>query len=187
MTRGWFKMPGRPGERSIDEQLTGLHEALAECRGKSVLDLGCAEGLISLSFAQAGAAKITGIEREAKHIEVAQHLRFPDGCEVKFKRMNLKRVTSADAVPHDIVLALCVIHKLDFPERGLRFAAQCARNLLCLRSGRGSTDGIIYGKYSRQPCDSTAVMREEGFWLEKIVDGAEGRDEPVEYWRRMRG
>ncbi len=166
--------------------MVGLQSAIEECAGKSVLDLGCAEGLISLEFAKAGAATILGIEREAKHLEVAQHLRFPDGCLAKFMRLNLKTVTPNYSMPHDIVLCLAIIHKLEVPEVGLRFAARCCRDLLLLRSGAGSIDGIIYGKYSRKPCDSAAVMRDEGFTLEKTLDGAEGRDQPVEYWRRVK-
>lgn len=186
MTQGWFDMKGRPGARSLAEQMEGLQPALDECGGKSVLDLGCAEGLIALEFARAGAAVILGIEAQARFIEVAQTLRFPDGCEAKFQRMNLKRVTPADAIPHDIVLCLAIIHKLKHPETGLRFAARSARDLLLLRSGRGAIDGIIYGKYSRTPCDSAAVMRSEGFELEKTCDGAAGHDQPCEYWRRIR-
>lgn len=182
--RGWFKMRGRPGARTLAEQMEGLQPALAECAGKSVLDLGCAEGLISLEFAKAGAASILGVEREPQHIEVAQTLRFPGACVARFMRMNLKTITAADCFPHDIVLCLAIIHKLEVPEIGLRFAARSARDLLLLRSGAGSIDGIIYGKYSRTPCDSAAVMRNEGFTLERTCDGAEGRDQPVEYWRR---
>lgn len=182
--RGWFKMRGRQGARTLAEQMEGLQPALAECAGKSVLDLGCAEGLIALEFARAGATNILGIEAQPRFIEVAQGLAFPDGCEAKFQRVNLKRVTPDDAIPHDIVLCLAIIHKLKHPEIGLRFAARSARDLLLLRSGAGSIDGIIYGKYSRTPCDSAAVLRNEGFTLERTCDGAEGRDQPVEYWRR---
>ena len=184
MGRGWFKLRGRTWDRTLDEQIMALTPALAECAGKRVLDLGCAEGLISLEFAKAGAVRVLGIEREDDHFKVAQSLVFAGPCALKFKQWNLNNADPGRPLDYDIVLALGIIHKLEFPEVGLRFAARSAKELLLLRSGRGSVNGIIRGKQSGNTCDTAVVMREEGFVLERTVEGPVGRDEPVGYWRR---
>ncbi|MGP1675906.1 MAG: class I SAM-dependent methyltransferase [Burkholderiales bacterium] len=184
MSRGWFKMPRRPGDRTLAEQILALAPALAECCGKTVLDLGCAEGLISLEFAKAGAIRVLGIDREEFHLEVANKLGYAGPCVLKFKQWDLNKADPATSLSYDIVLCLGIIHKLGLPGRGLMFAARSAKTLLLLRSGRGSVDGIIRGKHSGRTCDSAAVMRAEGFVLEKTIDGPVGRDEPVEFWRR---
>ena len=184
MAKAWFKLPGKAGDRTLAEQSLALAPALAECAGKRVLDLGCAEGFISLEFAKAGAIRVLGIERETDHFEAAQSLVFEGLCALKFKQWNIKQSDPGKPLDYDIVLALGIIHKLEFPERGLRWAARSAKELLLLRSGRGSVNGIIKSKYYAHTCDSAAVMQEEGFTLEKTVDGPVGRNEPVEYWRR---
>lgn len=184
--KGWLKIPGvQDGDRTLEEQMMAVRPALALCAGKTVLDLGCAEALISIEFAKAGASRILGIEREADHLEVAHRMIRSYWNIIELRHFNLKDVNADEPIPHDIVLCLSIIHKLEFPEIGMRFAARSAREWLLLRSGRGSINGIIYGKYSRNTCDSAAVMREEGFVLDRVVDGPRERKEPVEYFRRV--
>lgn len=180
---GWLKIPGvQDGDRTLAEQIAALAPALAECRGKAVLDLGCAEGLISLEFSKAGASFVLGVDNKASHLEVARRVCKAKGLE--FKEINLKNADPETPFTFDIVLALGIIHKLTLPDAGLRFAARSAKNLLLLRSGRGSVNGIISGKHSGVSCDSHAILREEGFALEKAVTGPPPESEQVEYWRR---
>lgn len=184
MRKGWFKLPGQEGDRTLEEQIFALQPALAECKGKTVLDMGCAEGLISFEFAKAGATRVLGIDVVYAHLEVANSLK--GDLPVEFKRYNLKKVRGERAgVKFDIVLALGVIHKMDYPIHALEWAARSCNDLLLLRSGLGARNGIIKGKHSGITCDSHAVLKREGFKLEKTEKGSNGHHEDVEYWRKI--
>jgi len=73
VNKGWFSTPGRPGDRTLDQQLNG--RLFMEARGKTVLDVGCAEGLISIELAKAGAIAVHGVEIVPEHVKVANKLR----------------------------------------------------------------------------------------------------------------
>jgi 2-polyprenyl-3-methyl-5-hydroxy-6-metoxy-1,4-benzoquinol methylase len=123
--KGWFKLPGQDGDRSVKGQLVGLARALEACRGKTVLDLGCAEGAIALEFARAGATRILGVEVVAEHLEVARRLCAGYPCE--FRHEDLNRTRLAEGEQFDVVLALAIIHKLKHPAERLRYFAALAR------------------------------------------------------------
>lgn len=197
MTRGWFQVPGirDVGDRTIAEQLIGLEGALAQCRGNTVLDLGCAEGCIAAEFAKAGAASVVGIEALSTHIEVAEKIRAalpPDVARViTFQVADLRDVilqARADGAVrrYDIVLALGIIHKLRDPEQALRFAADSADHLLCLRGpGRAELNrsgGVIKAKHGSGMVNVPDTMKERGFVLRAVIDGVRG--EGVQYWER---
>ncbi len=181
MRHGWFAIPGvQTGDRSIEEQLTALLPALAEASGKTVLDLGCAEGLLGRAFAQAGAKHVHGMESVRDHLAVAR--RVCKGLAMSFELAELNQLP--EPKQYDIVLALGIIHKLHDPGAGLRWAASCARDLFLIRSGRGDRNGIIHSKHRRASCDRDAVLREAGLELERTVQGPSERLEDVQYWRR---
>jgi len=184
MDKGWFDIPGvRRGDRTLKEQLMGLEPALAECKGKTVLDLGCAEGLIAREFARAGAASVLGIELLQAHIVVAQ-VQCRDYPQVRFIRSHLDDyIKTRESFPkYDIVLALGIIHKLLDPNIPLRFAAQSARDLVLFRAPAKKTNGQVKSKHSNVLCDVPAVMTGEGFVDEQTIPGVRG--EAVQYWRR---
>lgn len=161
-----------------------LRDALSEVQGKTVLDLGCAEGLIAIEFSKAGASYVLGVDSVDEHLRAAGVQ--SRGHNVSFKKMDLLKANPDTPADFDIVLALGIIHKMRYPERLMRFAARSARELLLLRSGTASTDGIIRSKHYRNNfCDVPAIMIDEGLVLEKIVEGPKGQMENVEYWRKV--
>jgi SAM-dependent methyltransferase len=184
LRKGWFKIDGvQDGDRTLEDQIVAVRPALTEAAGKTVLDLGCAEGLIAREFALAGASDVLGIESVAGHLEVAR--RICDGLAIRFLHANLSNAGQMDVGQFDIVLGLGVIHKLEFPEIGLRFAARSCKALLLLRSGRRVTGGLIHSKRDpKNVCDSHALLRADGFEMEKVVTGSARFLEDVEYWRR---
>lgn len=192
MDKGWFKVPGiRPhGDRSLDEQRMGLEKALAECKGKRVLDLGCAEALISREFALAGAKEVVGMELLAPHLDVAR--KVCKGLPVRFIQAHLGDWATRHPVPGDrfeIVLALGIIHKLDDPGLLMRWAAYSAKELLCFRAPAKKTeapsgDYLIKSKFTNTTCNVPETMRAAGFVDEGTHNGVRG--EAVQYWRRTR-
>ena len=185
MVKGWFKVPGiRPdGDRTLAEQLMGLQPALAETRGKTVLDLGCAEGLITNEFAKAGAKRVTGIELLASHLAVAKII-CRDHTNVNFICEHIgEYIKGLETFPqYDIVLALGIIHKLEDPGVPLRFAAKSARELLVFRAPAKKYDGLIKSKFTDSMCNVPEIMAEEGFLEEQLIPGVRG--EAAQYWRR---
>jgi len=187
MADRWFKIKGQAkGDRTLEEQMTGLQPALAGTPGRSVLDLGCAEGLIGREFARAGAAAVHGVEMQERHLIIARELCA--GLPMTFQCADLDEMAARDsALPprYDIVLALAVLHKLFAPENGARFCARASRSLVVVRLPANSeaNRGILRSKHNPAvSCDLTAVMTKNGFALERTLPGP--RQEPVQYWRR---
>lgn len=186
--KGWFIIPGvQDGDRTVEEQVEALKPAIAESSGKTVLDIGCAEGLAGREFALAGARCVFGIDSVDGHIEIARQMCA--GLPMEFAVAKLGKdpmpVSPFGNEQFDIVLALGVSHKLRHPEIGINIAAQSSAGLVLLRRGLRQTGGVISSKhYPENTCDTYALMREHGFEMEKVVDGPPPHCEAVEYWRR---
>lgn len=189
MSKGWLKVPNiRPdGDRTLQEQMLGLDRALTECKGKTVLDLGCAEGLIGLEFAKAGAARVVGIELLETHLQVARKAcKGYSQMEFICAHLGIHIRDNPDPEQFDIVLALGIIHKLDDPNIPLVWAARAAKGLLCFRAPakveRWGADYYVKSKFKDFRCNVPQTMRAQGFVDEGIIPGVRG--EGVQYWRR---
>lgn len=183
--KGWLKIPGvQDGARTLQEQMLGLAPALDETPGKTVLDLGCAEGLIALEFAKAGARSVYGIDYNATLIDVARaEMAKSDALPVEFKHADLTGIINARRrVKYDIVLALAVLHKLPDPAEGLRFCAQSARSLIVVRLPYGSTGNLRAKHAPYRRTDIREILPACGFVRERKEPGPRG--EWVQYWRR---
>lgn len=181
---GWLRIPGvQPdGDRTVEEQMIGLAPALREARGKTVFDIGCAEGVISLAFLDAGASEVYGVDIHAPHLQVAWALsRGRQG--VRFDHADLREL--GERVPtkrYDIVLALGVIHKLWEPWVGAEYALRSCKGLLCLRPPGGVRNGVMHSKHRpNNLVDFHEMARRYRFTLDRVEEST--RDEIVEYWR----
>lgn len=182
MEKGWYIIPGvQDGDRTLEEQMQAVLPALRECAGKRVLDLGCAEGLMAIEFAKAGAAHVHGMEWLERHLAVAAKM-AGDLPNITFTRVHLKYPPVAE--PFDIVLCLGVVHKLHDPGPGLRWAMACTNGLLLFRAGLRQKGGVVFSKHSTASVDAHAMLRQGGFTLEKVIRGPKPHEEKVEYWRR---
>jgi 2-polyprenyl-3-methyl-5-hydroxy-6-metoxy-1,4-benzoquinol methylase len=133
-TQGWFQGvgPGK-GYRTLAEQLTGLETVLASAGGASVLDLGCAEGLISREFARRGAERVDGLSIIGGEITIGRELcrDLPVNlhvCDLGHWDDWLAANPQALLPRYDIVLALSIFHKVEdigrLVERALTFAGE---------------------------------------------------------------
>ncbi len=177
----WFDIPGvTNGARTLQEQMLGLQPALDEAPGKAVADLGCAEGMISLEFAKAGAKSIYACDCNAEMIKTAREL--VGNASVMFERKDLNDMIAGEAKQYDIVLALAIIHKLRDPAEATRFIADSARSLVVVRLPYGSRGAFKSKSAPHAQCDTHEVFRDRGFELERTVEGP--RRELLNYWRR---
>lgn len=181
-TRGWFSLPERPGDRTLEQQLRGLAPLIAEVRGKRVLDLGCAEGLIALELAREGAQHVDGVEIVPGHVAIANRLAEERNLPCKFVQADANRYTPM--TEYRIVLMLAVLHKLQEPaERARHFASLCT-DLCVIRLSPDGTEIIDDARSLNVPQDIGAVMRAEGFVVERSELGP--FDEVTWYYRRKR-
>lgn len=189
--KGWISVPGirEHADRTLAEQLIGLEAAIAEARGKTVLDLGCAEGVIGREFARAGATRVLGIESLPGHLEVAR-LACAAETQMEFAQAYLQDWIPAHPEPEvfDIVLALGIIHKVYDPGEALRFACRSCRDLLLFRAPAHAWEGWVRAKHrapgavDKGKVHVPTAMAEEGFRFIRKIAGARG--EAVEYWER---
>lgn len=188
--KGWISVPGirEHADRTLEEQLLGLEPAIADARGKSVLDLGCAEGVIGREFARAGATRVLGIESLEGHLEVAR-LACAAETQMEFARAHIQNWIAEHPDPEqfDFVLALGIIHKVFEPGDVLRFACRSCRGLLLFRAPASAWQGWVRAKHRESWKDYGKVhvptmMADEGFAFDRKIEGARG--EAVEYWRR---
>lgn len=186
MRKGWFKIPGvQDGDRTAEEQLLGLAPVMQACRGKSVLDLGSAEGLISAACARAGATRVLAVELLADHVSAAR--KVCRGLQVELVQCELGAYIRANPEPaqFDVVLALGIAHKLHDPAIVIAFAAKSARELLVFR-GPGKKemfwDGWLSAKFGDGRCHVPTIMAEHGLVEGETLDSTRG--ERVQYWHR---
>lgn len=183
MDKGWFEIPGvQRGDRTLEEQLRGLEPMLAEVEGKTVLDLGCAEGLIAQAVVQRGAAKVWALDCNVKSIEAAHRLGLdPHRAHFAVHNANVIGPDEEACLHSDIVLGLAIFHKLQRPDVSLAAWSRFAHDLLVIRLPGGSK-GEFLAKHSKAYCDVGEVLPPLGFVLERTEPGP--RDELVQYWRR---
>ena len=177
--KGWFSTAGRPGDRELADQLKGLNWLLANCAGKTVLDAGCAEGLISIELAKAGAVAVHGVEIVRGHVEVGNKLRGDLPVTLEVADMNVW----APRRDYDIVIGLAILQKLRNPSAVARTLADAARETVIFRLPPRNAPFVIDERSGCTPHNIATVMDRAGFNLaEAANDGHLG--EWVGRWAR---
>lgn len=165
--KGWFEVDGRPGDRTLEMQLLGLDPLFDEAKGATILDVGCAEGLISMELAKAG-AMTHGIEIVPSHIETARQLRGNLSCSFEVADAN---VWIPDQ-EYTIVLLLAILHKLQEPSKACAKFALAAKDLVVMRLPPEKAPVIVDKRSGNVPHDMKAVMTWYGFELERVTRGS---------------
>jgi 2-polyprenyl-3-methyl-5-hydroxy-6-metoxy-1,4-benzoquinol methylase len=176
--QGWFHTHDRPGDRSLKTQLIGLAPLFEEIEGKSLLDVGCAEGLISIESMKRGARFVHGVEIVPGHVEVANGF-GKEGCTFEVADANEYTPTQT----FDVLLFLALLHKLKDPSSSAkRIAAWCLG--LCVVRLPPSGPVIIDDRSEREPHDIVAALLDSGFVLERTTEGP--YHEWMGYFRRRK-
>lgn len=173
---GWFKTADRDGDRTLEQQLVGLEVLVGTVNGKTVLDVGCAEGLLDLKLAENG-AKVHGIEIVPGHVAYAkQHA--VEGVTYEVADATAYK-PAADT--YDYVLLLAILHKLKDPTTVAVKYARIAR-LGCVVRLPPTGAVIRDSRSGNRPHDITAAMEVAGLKLELEERGT--FDEWIGYYER---
>jgi hypothetical protein len=183
--RSWFPVGKGEHERTLVDQMRGMRPVVdefraAKLRGRplSGLDVGCAEGLISMEMAKAGASHMHGVEIVPDRVADASRMRGSLPCS--FEAANI--VTYTPAKPYDVLLALSILHKLPDPSATLyRLVHNYCQRLVVLKLPPLRGPLVIDPRSENVPHDLDAVLQDLGFHLEHQALGH--RDEWIGVWR----
>jgi len=181
--RPWFAVGNKLGDRTLTQQMMGLDRLFAEVEGKTVLDVGCAEGLISIECGRAGARRVVGIDIRDDAVEKAIAMTRKTDGDVKFDGGD----ANAYKPKHDfdIVIMLAVLHKLKNPTAACARIVAHALNLVVIRLPPDHAPTIIDDRSGGEPHHIGKTMERCGFVLEHAAcDGPFG--EWVGYYRRVK-
>jgi trans-aconitate methyltransferase len=177
--RPWFKFDGRNGDRTLDQQMQGLTLLRQIVLGKTVLDVGCAEGLIDFELIKAGAIATHGVEIRPQAVEDAMKLRGPLACAFEVGNADEWQPRRS----YDVVLMLAVLHKLKDPEAACARYAECAKEWVVLRlPPRFNNPMVVDERSGNKPHDIGKVLHRAGFKQHHATSGYLG--EWVGYYRR---
>jgi len=144
---GWFQdyqeIPGvRRGKRKLGGRVDGFDTD--DFDGKSVLDLGCNIGQMSLYAAECGASSVWGVEYDNDAFVEARTIRNRKECQnVHYKLDDLDNpLFWHHIVPHDTVLLLSVIDTKELTNRLGVLSRACMK---CL-------DVLYFEGHRNQPC-----------------------------------
>ena len=166
-SRGWFNMSGRPGDRELSDQLKGLSWLFANCKGKSILDAGCAEGLISIELAKAGALAVHGVELVPERVKLANKLRGDLPVTVEVGDMNTWRPKRH----YSIVIGLAILHKLRSPTTVAAALTAAALDAVVWRLPPAGAPVIRDRRSGYEQHDIGLVMETSGFRLHSTDRG----------------
>jgi SAM-dependent methyltransferase len=171
LVKGWFKIPGvQDGDRTLQDQITGLNKLVEEVKDKSILDLGCAEGLISKYLLENRAYFVEGIEMVSRSVNVA--IAENEGLNARFHQGNLNDIglcfSKLSLFNYDIVLCLSILHKLKMPGAALKHICEKCIDLMVIRLPKRV---LIDHRSNNVPYDIPALMHIEGFNLESETIG----------------
>ena len=165
---GWFDLPGRPGDRTLQQQLQGLERLMENVKGKTVLDVGCAEGQITLACLDNGALLGHGIEIIPNHVvEANKYVKYWYDTKFEVADANDYRPKGQ----YDIVLLLAILHKLRNPTDAARRYARACKELCIIRLPPATAPTVVDERSGNVPHHIDDAMCLEGFVLKHVCKG----------------
>lgn len=173
------------GHRTVEQQMTGLDQLWPRVKGKTVLDLGCAEGDIAFRCAAEGAANVIGLEHRADAVE-----KFNRGARERGLHatafvvdLNVWPLPRRTFGGFDVILMLAILHKLRKPaDQLMRFLASADETAtVVLRTRRRDWPVLRDERSGPLPQDIRFCMYDHGFNLVHEDDGPVDNGEPPEW------
>jgi 2-polyprenyl-3-methyl-5-hydroxy-6-metoxy-1,4-benzoquinol methylase len=142
MRHGWFEIPGiQTGEHTLKGRLGAiLPNVRRNVLGANILDVGCAEGLMSKWLIDVCRANsVDGIDCHEPYLEMARKL-MP-GYDARFFHVDLNFLAlwreqnpGVLRARYDLVLATCIVQKMARPADFLRQLADLSGNLILIQA-----------------------------------------------------
>lgn len=180
----WTGGRGEAGDRTIEQQMTGLDQLWPRVAGKAVADLGCAEGAISLECARRGAAYVRGWERRHHAVDEVNRLARKESLDVVAYCADVDGGPVFSAERYDVILLLAILHKLKEPvltlSRVIEHAAE-DRCTIVLRTRARDWPVLHDARSGFHPQDLRFVMYDTEFTLVHEADGPSVDGQPPEW------
>lgn len=171
--RPWYIIGDNNGRVALPRQYAGLNAV--DLAGKSVLEVGCAEGLVSIENLKRGARLVHGIEFRERAVEVARSMVGILGLSdrAKFYSGDIGDPDTAFNQPgmqdkYDVVMAMAVIQKV--PRQGSvlrKLLAKCTGTFVFrLGERRIYNYRFVRTGWSFAGEDPVALIESEGFHMQ---------------------
>jgi tRNA (mo5U34)-methyltransferase len=124
------------------------------CKGKTVLDIGCKDGLYGFDAENKGAKRVVMIDRKLRDtLEIALELYLTN---VEFKTINLYDLDTLDE-SFDIVFFMGIFYHLKYPMYGLQLAADKTKELMYFETHKTDSDIPIMRLYEKKERNKNPV------------------------------
>ena len=174
------------GKWPLDVRLNGLQSFMESCSGKTILDLGAAEGAIALNCLESGAKLVHGFELDPDRVSRATQLCKAHANIAKFRAANLDSWNdfldaNADVLlnQYDVVCYLGLHHHLNANTRNIHFEQilKMAKDTFVIRTPHETFEGDQLAQ----------VIRSHGFLpVDEISDDNRTSAGGVKIFRRLK-
>jgi SAM-dependent methyltransferase len=178
----WCRPDGKDSDRTVKQQLTGLDQLWPRVRDKTVIDVGCAEGVVAFECLAYGAAAVLGVEMRQPAVHEANRKAERECLPFLAKQADAN--TWAPPTQADVILLLAILHKLAEPAQALdRFLAAGAGDncTVVLRTRRRDWPVLRDARSGMRPQRLDAVLHKHGFTLVHEDDGPVCDGQPAEW------
>jgi tRNA (mo5U34)-methyltransferase len=147
----WFHNLNLGGVQTAPDHFLGDYPAVKwqrfadaipqDLSGRSVLDVGCNGGFYSIEMKRRGAARVVGVDSDARYLAQARFAAEIQGADIEFREMSVYELPSLGET-FDVVLFMGVLYHLRHPLLALDILHEhVCRDMLVFQSMlRGSAD-----------------------------------------------
>jgi len=121
----------RLSARLSNERMTAAILAIADLRGKRVIDLGCGDGTYTLQLARRGVARqVLGLDPAAAAIALAERRAAAEGIDCCGFMVGSVYDTPLVDGSYDVAVLRGVLHHLEYPAAAIKVALSVAREVV---------------------------------------------------------